>query len=152
MGVNLGKRWEAKFKECWKKTVDKSFLLRLTDPQAGYYGVRNTCDFIAYKDPILFLIENKSCYGNTFPLANLRQYESLVEYKNLPGVESGVMLWMIDHSKVLWVPITTFEKLKADGKKSFHFKMIDGEEYPSFEIESVKKRVFLDSNYMPFYN
>lgn len=59
---------------------------------------------------------------------------------------------MIDHSKVLWVPITTFEKLKADGKKSFHFKMIGEEEYPSFEIESVKKRVFLDSDYMPFYN
>lgn len=151
MGVNLGKRWEAKFKECWKKTVPDSFILRLTDPQAGYYGVRNVCDFICYKDPLLFLVENKSTYGNTFPLANLRQYSSLIKYKDVPGVVPGVMLWFIDHSKVIWVPITTFEKLYADEKKSFNVKMIGGDEYESFEIESTKKKVFLDSNYLPFY-
>lgn len=152
MGVNLGKRWEAKFKECWIKTLPESFILRLTDPQAGYYGVRNTCDFICYKKPILFLVENKSTYGNTFPLSRLRQYNSLIRYKDLSGVAPGVMLWFIDHAKIVWVPITTFEKLKTEDKKSFNVKMIGDSKYESFEISSEKKKIFLESDYTEFYN
>lgn len=54
---------------------------------------------------------------------------------------------MIDHDTVLYIPISTFTKLIKDGKKSFNIKMVGDDTYPSIVIPSIKKRVFMDSNY-----
>ena len=57
------------------------------------------------------------------------------------------MLWFIDHDKVCYVPISTITQLKKDDKKSVNVKMLQDKSYNIIEIPSVKKRVFLDSDY-----
>lgn len=54
---------------------------------------------------------------------------------------------MVDHEKVLYIPIETFIKLKEGDKKSYNIKMLGDENYLSYEIPSVKKRTFLTSDY-----
>lgn len=54
---------------------------------------------------------------------------------------------MVDHNRVLFIPIDTFIKIKSEDKKSFNIKMLGDDNYPSYEILSVKKRVFLSSDY-----
>ena len=95
---------------------------------SGYLNVKNISDLIFYKFPFICYCELKSHKGNTFPLSNLTQYDKLITKKGIKGVRAGVVLWFIEHDKVLWVPIETFERLKNEGKKSVNVKM-DYEEY-----------------------
>ena len=113
---------------------------------SGFKHMSNISDLIFYKFPFICYGEIKSHKGNTFPLVNLTQYEKLLAKKGIKGVRAGVILWFIDHDKVLWVPIETFEKLRKEDKKSVNVKM-DYEEYNIIEIPSQKRRVFLDSDY-----
>lgn len=148
MPVNYGKAFESKFKNDWIVSYPLSFIYRLNDQLSGYKAVsKNICDFICFNDGILYLIECKSHNGNTFPLANLTQFDKLKEKVGIPGVRAGVILWMIDHKKVLYIPVSTFKKLKEDGKKSFNIKMVGDAEYFSLEIPGVAKRTFIDSDY-----
>lgn len=145
MAVNRGKSFELKVREDLKKVPGIS-IDRLTDSMSGYYNVKNISDLIFYRYPFICYGEIKSHLGNTFPLANLTQYEKLLTKKDIKGVRAGVILWFIEHDKVLWVPIKTFERAKQDGLKSISVKM-DFEKYNILEIPSVKRRVFLDSDY-----
>lgn len=146
MAVNRGKQFEKKFKTDFLK-IPGATIDRIFDTVSGYKSVSNICDFIGYKYPNILYAECKSIKGNTFPLSNLKQYNRLIEKKNIEGAITGVILWFIDHDKVLFVPITTFEKLKLDDKKSFNIKMINSNDYQCIVIPSIKKRTFLDSDY-----
>ena len=75
------------------------------------------------------------------------QYERLLEYKNIPGVYPGVLLWLSEKDKVMWISIIEMEKMVKDGKKSIGLKMLKEKSYNIIEIPSVKKRVYLDSDY-----
>ena len=148
MANNRGKQFEAKFKEDWLKAFPGTFIFRLADQMNGYKVTsQNPCDFVCFSKPSLFLMECKSHEGNTFPLANLTQYERLVSYSGIPGVRVGVLIWFIDHDKVVYVPAKTIKKMKEDEKKSVNIKTIGKDGYRFFEIPSVKKRVFMDSDY-----
>lgn len=146
MPVNYGKAFESKFKEDFLK-VEGASLDRLYDPVGGFHGIKNICDFIGYIYPNIFYIECKSHQGNTFPISKLTQYDKLLTKVGVHGVRAGVVLWMIDHNKVLYIPISTFKKLKDDGKKSFNVKMLDSNEYFSLEIPGITRRTFIDSDY-----
>ena len=102
---------------------------------SGFKHMSNISDLIFYKFPFICYGEIKSHKGNTFPLSNLTQYEKLLAKKGIKGVRAGVILWFIDHDKVLWVPIETFEKLRKEDKKSVNVKT-DYEEYNIIEIPS----------------
>ena len=146
MANNRGKQWEIKFKEDWKATMSPC-IDRLYDQMSGFVSISNISDFIGFKKPNIFYLECKSKEGNTFPISNLTQYEKLTCKVGIDGVRAGVVLWMIDHDVVLYIPISTFTKLIKDGKKSFNIKMLGSQEYPHVVIPSVKKRVFLDCDY-----
>ena len=146
--ADRGKKFEAQFAQDWSNTFLNSFRYRLHDQVTGYkITSRNPCDFICYSFPYLYLLEIKSHEGNTFPFSAFRQYEELIKYKDLNGAMVGVILWMITHDKVLYIPIDTFIKLKEEDKKSYNIKMLGNENYPAYEIPSVKKRTFLTSDY-----
>ena len=146
--MSNGKKFEQKFKNDWIVSYPFSFIYRLNDQLSGYKAVsKNICDFICFNDGILYLIECKSHNGNTFPLANLTQFDELKEKVGIPGVRAGVVIWFIEHKKVIYVPISTFIKLKEDGKKSFNIKMLGNEDYFSLEIPGKVKRLFIDSDY-----
>ena len=59
----------------------------------GNKGVRNVSDFLAYKMPIMYVIEAKSIQKNTFP-CNFRQYEDMKKLydKHIQGIEVGVIV------------------------------------------------------------
>lgn len=146
MPTNYGKAFEMKLKEDFLK-VDGSTIDRLHDPVGGFHGISNVSDFIGYIYPNIFYLECKSHNGNTFPLANLTQFDKLKEKVEIPGVRAGVVIWFIEHKKVVYVPISTFIKLKEDGKKSFNIKMLGDSKYFSLEIPGKIKRLFIDSDY-----
>lgn len=143
-GINRGKQFEQKFRENCAQIPGIS-IDRLPDQFNGLKNSSNICDFICYKYPSLAYMEVKSCYGNTFPLHNLSQYERLLSKKNIRGVHPTVIVWFIDHDKVIAFPIHAVEQMHKDGLKSINIKnyMI----YDHLDIPSVKRRILMDSDY-----
>jgi len=147
MAYNRGKAFEDKFKADFTKSLGPEATIdRLYDSTSGW-RISNISDFIAYFYPYIFYIECKSKEGNTFPFSNLTQYEDLLVKVGKKGVRAGVVIWFIDHDKVIYVPISSITKMKEDGKKSINIRTIDEDGYKYFNVPSTKKRVFLDSNY-----
>lgn len=146
MSTNYGKKWEQKFKEDFLK-VPGATLTRLYDTMNGFKSISNISDFIGYIYPFEFYLECKSTEGNTFPLSRLTQRDKLATTMNKKGVNAGVVLWFIDHNKVCYVAIEEILRLEELGKKSINIKMVGDTDYNVHEIPSVKKRIFLDSDY-----
>ena len=143
MAVNRGKQFEEKIRTAFESVPDTT-VTRLLDPQAGFAGVRNVCDFIVYHYPHQFYIECKSCYGNTLPFSNItqNQWEGLLKVSNVVGVVAGVIVWFIDHDETLFVPIQVLQELKDAGEKSVNINKIDRAK--CYKIPSTKKRVLCD--------
>lgn len=146
MAQSKGKEFEARFKQQFLASFPNSFILRLPDQVSGYkYTSSNICDFIGYAKGKLYLIECKTHLGASFPLSNLSQYNKLLPYVGIPGVRVGVVLWLIDKDKIFYVPISTVIQMKIKNKKSISYKDID--KWRIMEIPSIKKVVFMDSDY-----
>lgn len=149
MSNNKGKAWETKFMQDWKKSFPDTFIFRLKDQMTGYKETSsNPCDFLCFPgNNKLFLVECKEHKGASIPFTAIPQYERLLSYKDLPGVYPGVMLWLSEKDVVLWVGVKEMEKMQNDGKKSIGLKMLDKMDYKIIKIPSIKKRVFLESDY-----
>lgn len=146
MAQSKGKEFEARFKQQFLASFPNSFILRLPDQVSGYkYTSSNICDFIGYAKGKLYLIECKTHLGASFPLSNLSQYNKLLPYVGIPGVRVGVVLWLIDKDKIFYIPISTVIQMKIKNKKSISYKDID--KWRIIEIPSIKKVVFMDSDY-----
>ena len=151
MAKNYGKEFEQKFKEDWLKSFPDGFLCRLPDQMSGYKTTsKNLCDFIGFNLNTLYLIECKSCRGASIPMGNITQYDKLKEKIGIKGVRVGVVLWLVDKDKVLYIPMSTIKQLKENGEKSIGIRHLT--EYNIKEIPSVKKRVFMDSDYSILLN
>lgn len=146
MAINKGKAREAKFREDFKRSFPHGTIDRLYDPTSGYFAISNICDFLGYNYPLIFYLEIKSHKGNTFPLVNLTQYDKLKAKVGIKGVRTGVIIWFIDHDKVVYVPISTISKMKKDNKKSVNITK-DLNDYDIIEIPGKKKRVFIECDY-----
>lgn len=146
MPKNRGKEFESKVKEDFLK-LPYSHIERVYDNTSGYKSIKGRADFIAYLYPNMYYLECKCHYGNTFPLSNLTQYEGLLEVTRVPGIRAGVVLWMMDHDKVIYIPVRTVQNMKENGEKSYNIVKHGFNKYRVFEIPSVKKRVFMDSDY-----
>ena len=147
--ANKGKSWEEHFRQDWRKCFPNTFIFRLKDQMTGYKETSgNPCDFFCFPgNNQLFMVECKEHKGASIPFTAIPQYERLLEYKNLPGVYPGVLLWLSEKDKVMWISILEMEKMVKDGKKSIGIKMLKEKSYNIIEIPSVKKRVYLDSDY-----
>lgn len=146
MSKNYGKDFEEKFKSDWLE-IPNATIDRLYDTMNGYKSISQISDFIGYIFPNIFYLECKVHEGNTFPFSNLTQYDKLLTKVNIPGVRTGVVLWMIDHDVIVYLPISSIYKMKQDNKKSFNIKMLQTNEYKIITIPTSKKRVFLKANY-----
>lgn len=153
MAINRGKAWEEKFRQDWQKSFPNTFMFRLKDQMTGYKETsRNPCDFLCFPGANqLFMVECKEHKGASIPFTAIPQYDRLLEYKNFPGVYPGVMLWLPEKDKVMWISITEMEKMVQDGKKSISIKMLKEKNYNIVEIPSIKKRVFMDSDYSKLF-
>lgn len=146
MASNYGKQFERKFKEDWQK-VDNSDITRLYDITNGFKSISNVSDFIGYIYPYMYYLECKSTQGNTFPFSKLRQKDELKKKMNKRGINAGVIIWFIDHFRVCYVPIEEVLRLESLNYKSINVKMIDDDQFNVYNIPSIKKRLFLDSDY-----
>ena len=143
---NYGKEFEERFKRDFKETFPNKLVLRLKDNTSRYKGSSsNPCDFIAHVKDTIYMLEVKCHYGNTFPFQDLRQYDDLITYAGLDETEVGVIIWYIDHDDVLYVPIETVMKMKANGDKSINIRKLG--DYKLVHVPSTKMRVFMKSDY-----
>ena len=152
MAQNKGKQFELKVRENLKQVQGIS-IDRLYDAQAGFKNISNISDIIFYRYPFICYGEIKSHLGNTFPIANLTQYEKLLAKKGIKGVRAGVILWLINHNHVIWIPIETFEQMKNDNVKSFNIKMLSDNpnNYKFYDIPSTLRRTFMDTDYTKLF-
>lgn len=146
MAENYGKKFERRFREDWLKAYPISFCYRLPDQVSYYHNSSNPCDFICFAKSTLLLLELKTHNGNTFPLCNLTQYEKLLSYSCIENSKVGMILWMIDHDLIVFIPITTIKQFKDENKKSFNVKDLD-KGYNLIIIPTTKRRTFLDADY-----
>lgn len=144
MSINYGKKFEERFKKDWVESTG-GIIVRLYDNTSGYLSISNISDYICYKYPNIFFIECKSHKGASIPFDKISQYPKLLKLSNILGVRSGVVLWLYDKDKVLYVPATTIETLIAKGEKSVGIRHIESENI--IEIPSKKLRVFMESDY-----
>lgn len=143
MAKNLGTKFEEQFERDIVK-VDGITFNRIYNVSGMRRGVRNVCDFICYKYPNIFYAETKSVKGNTFPLRYLTQYEKLLQKKDIYGAIAGVIIWYYEKDKVVFCPIKNVQKIVESGAKSIH--LIKHKDM-LLEIPSVKKKVFMTSDY-----
>lgn len=145
--TNKGKQFEEQFRKDFIKSFPDGFILRLPDQMTGYKSYsQNPCDFICYAEGILFMVECKSHKGASVPFDAISQYDKLKQYTNRKGVRTGIVAWLYEKDIVFYVPVSTIEQMKKDGKKSVGIKAIE-EGYNIIKIPSEKKRVFMSSDY-----
>lgn len=153
MAKSYGKKFELKVRENLKQVPGIS-IDRLADNMSGFRNISNISDIIFYRYPFICYGEIKSHLGNTFPIANLTQYEKLLAKKGIKGVRAGVILWLINHNHVIWIPIETFEQMKNDNVKSFNIKMLtdNPNNYKFYDIPSTLRRTFMDTDYTKLFD
>ena len=144
--TNRGKKFEERFRTDFENSFPNGTIDRIYDQVSGYKTISNVSDFIGYNKPHIFYLECKSTHENTFNFHNLTQYEKLTGKVGIPGVRVGVVIWFIEHDRVIYVPIKTITKMKEDGLKSVNIRTIDDSEYKFYNAPSEKLRVFMKSD------
>ena len=91
MAQNKAKQFEIKMKAQWLDTVPDSVFYRLYDTTSGFKSISNVGDFIGYKYPLMFIIDAKTKKGNTISFSDIRQYDKMLEYKDIKGVFTGII-------------------------------------------------------------
>ena len=150
MSRDFGKAFEERFKEDFLKTVPNCSLDRIYDVSMGYKSVSNICDYIGYSYPNIFYLECKSHKGASIPFEDIPQYDKLVDKVGIPGVRSGVVLWLYEKDIVMYIPIATITEIKKTGEKSVGIRHLN--DYNIKVVPSVKKRVFMESDYSVLLN
>lgn len=146
MGINRGKQFEDRIRKQFENVPD-TFCLRLYDVTMGYSNINNPCDFIVYRNGTLNLFECKAVHGNTLNFKSHikeNQWDKMLKYSFLPGVNAGIICWFIDLDKTYFIPIwdlnyakTVLHKKSFNAKKDENFDEI-------YEIKGKKKRVFFE--------
>ena len=144
MSINYGKKFEERFKQDWINSTG-GIVIRLYDNTSGYLSISNISDYICYKYPNIFFIECKSHRGASIPFENISQYQKLITLSNTLGVRCGVVLWLYEKDRVLYIPATTIRSLIDKGEKSVGLRHLEEERI--IEIPSKKLRVFMESDY-----
>lgn len=157
--VNRGKDFEQCVKDGFCKLPQTS-VIRLLDPQAGFSGVSNICDYIVYHYPHQLCIECKCTYGHTlsinsndtkrkFGAISNTQWYGLYEQSAIHGVVAGYMIWFIDHDITVFVSAEDLAQFKALGKKSINVNDL-GKELNCINIRGTKRRVLFDYDFTDF--
>lgn len=148
MAISMGKKFEECLYKGFRNTFKGGTINRIYDTQGYHKGIRNVCDYIGYNFPYIYYLEAKSLHGNTFNIQKLTQYNALLEKHNIKGVIAGVVIWFIDHKRVVFVDIDKVTELINLGKKSINIKF---ENDYSIELDTNIKRVYPDINFSKLY-
>lgn len=151
---NLGKSFEARFRQDWQRCFPNTLIYRLPDQQSGYAGggSSNPCDYFCFTGDELLMVECKCHAGQSIPFTAIRQYEKMLGYKGLKNTFPGVVVWFYEKDIVIWVSIEEMEKMVNDGEKSIGLRMIDDKKpykksYNIVTLPSKKLRTFMETDY-----
>jgi recombination protein U len=145
MGINRGKQFEDTLQEQFEK-LDNLTITRLYDVTMGYYGVNNPCDFIIYRFPNILYLECKAVHGNTLNFKSdikENQWDKLLEYSKVNGVNAGIICWYIDWDITVFLPIEYLQYMLENSYKSFNVRK-DMNKIPRVILNGKKKRVFFE--------
>lgn len=149
--VDYGKKFEERFKLDWINTFPNGTITRLYDVTTGYKSMSTICDFICYNYPYQFFIECKAHKGASLPFTVLTQYDKMIKELNKPGVQVGVMLWLYEKDKVLYIPISIIQCLKQHGEKSVGLRHLTGQ-YNIIDIPAKKLIHFMKCDFSCLMN
>lgn len=145
MGINRGKQFEDTLQEQFEK-LDNLTITRLYDVTMGYSGVNNPCDFIIYRFPNILYLECKAVHGNTLNFKSdikENQWDKLLEYSKVNGVNAGIICWYIDWDITVFLPIEYLQYMLENSYKSFNVRK-DMNKIPRVILNGKKKRVFFE--------
>lgn len=133
--------------------IPGSSVDRLKDPQGGFAGVANICDFMMYIKPYLFYFELKVRAGN---LLNFKaditenQWEGMLAKSKIRGVGAGIILWYYEHEITVFVSIQELQRLRLAGNKSLNIKHIENKEVDFIELTGECKRKYYKYDFVSF--
>lgn len=146
--ASLGKKFEKRFAQDWKESFPNTFLFRLMDQMSGYKLVSaNPCDFLAFNNGTLWMLECKETKEGTFNFAKLTQYDLLKTFEGLEGVIPVVVIWFSKFDRIAVVRMSEIEKMKAAGLKSVSVKALGAGEWDVKDVPAKKLRTFLKADY-----
>jgi len=146
--TKLGKKFEERFKLDWKACFPGTFLYRLPDQITGYKDTsQNPCDFLAFNNGILWMLECKETTEGTINFAKIPQLDRLKDYIGMENVAQYIIVWYSKYDRVIACSASEALKIREDGNKSIALKMLDNKLYNIIEIPSKKLRTFMESDY-----
>ena len=142
--MNEGK----KFEEDFKKSMDKNNIwnYRLRDSSGSWinnkrsrFTPKNICDYIAYNNGGLYLLELKSHKGSSLPFAAISDYQlkglSSIDYL---GIKAYFIINMRDKEKTYAIEALKIKTyIETSGRKSIPISFMDNE---GIEIKGIKRR------------
>ena len=142
--MNEGK----KFEEDFKKSMDKYNIwnYRLRDSSGSWsnsnesrFTPKNICDYIAYNNGGLYLLELKSHKGTSLPYTAISDYQlkglSNIDY---PGIKAYFIINMRDKEKTYAIEAQKIKKyIETSERKSIPISFMDDE---GAEIKGIKRR------------
>lgn len=138
----LGKKAEAKIKE-WLDRPDEGYSFdRIPDQMTGFYGSKNICDFICFKQPNEYYIESKATWKDRFDFSMISSYqeEGLLKKSKINSCYGWVFVLFASQQRVFKFDINDIVALKEKGTKSLNITKIDNWEIPYKEIQTVPNR------------
>lgn len=146
--ADYGKPFENQFRKDFERTFPYGRINRFKDQMSGFKNAsQNDCDFYAYNYPREFFIECKAHAGSSINWSAIPQYDRLIDYKDVYGNVSGFVIWFYEKDKVIFVSIQDAIKMHEQGEKSIGLRMLNDTLYNIIEVPSIKKRVFMESDY-----
>ena len=142
--MNEGK----KFEEDFKKSMDiyNIWNYRLRDSSGSWsnsngsrFTPKNICDYIAYNNGGLYLLELKSHKGTSLPYTAISDYQlkglSNIDY---PGIKAYFIINMRDKEKTYAIEAQKIKKyIETSERKSIPISFMDDE---GAEIKGIKRR------------
>ena len=142
--MNEGK----KFEEDFKKSMDKYNIwnYRLRDSSGSWsnsngsrFTPKNICDYIAYKNGALYLLELKSHKGSSLPYTAISDYQlkglSNIDY---PGIKAYFIINMREKEKTYAIEAQKIKKyIETSNRKSITIEFMESN---GIEIKGIKKR------------
>lgn len=144
MADNVGKKFEEKVRGSLELGFPNYTIMRLMDQQSRYKGQSsNPCDFVAYLDSGLFLIECKTTKDPYLHIkSKIKQYDDLLKFKGKVKTHPGVLVWYYNYDLVYWIEIEEIERMVLEGKKSIHKDDLLKGTYKAIAIPFSKPRVY----------
>ena len=152
---DYGKKFEGTFKKDWLRCFPNTWFYRLHDQVTGYKTTsQNPCDFLGMHHGYMWMLECKETKEGTLNFAKIPQLDrkgsddnALQDFIGKKATQTYIIIWFRNHDKVIACPASEALRMKKDGLKSISLKMLNDKSYYIIDVPSVKKRVFLESDY-----